>query len=366
MRNTLFFILALFSSTAYSEANTTYRLETVAQGLNHPWSIAFLPNGDYLVSMRSGELRRITANGDVGKPLVNTPATYVKSQGGYFDVVIDPEFASNQTIYLSFAHGTRKANATRVIKAKLVNNTLENVSTIFTAEPTKDTALHYGGRLQFINDGTLLISVGEGSEYREAAQDKFSHLGKIIRINSDGSVPADNPFADGKEGDPKVYSYGHRSPQGLSYDAATNTIYMHEHGPRGGDEVNIVKASNNYGWPATTYGINYSGAIITPFTQAAGVTDPIHYWVPSIAPSGLAYYAGSAFPAWQGNLFVGALVNRDLRRLIIENGNVIKEEIIFAEINARIRDVRVGPKGHLYILTDSRRGKIIRVVPGDQ
>jgi len=237
------------------------------------------------------------------------------------------------------------------------------VSVIYTLNPSKDTPVHYGGRLQFINDGTLLISTGDGFNYREASQDKFNQLGKIIRINSDGSIPLDNPFADGKEGDPKVYSYGHRNPQGMSYDSSTNTIYTHEHGPKGGDEVNVISAGDNYGWPATSYGVNYSGAIITPFTQADGITDPIYHWVPSIAPSGLVYYTGSAFPQWQGSLFVGALVNQELRRLVLDNGKVVKEEAMFSEINARIRDVRANAKGHLYILTDSKQGRIIRVVP---
>jgi len=365
MRIILLLVLAFFSSISYSEPKASYRLEVVAEGLNYPWSIAFLPNGDYLVSARSGELRRVTASGEIGEPLANTPKTYVASQGGYFDVVLDPEFADNQTIYLAFAHGTRKANATRIIKAELSTDRIENVRTIFTVAPEKDTPVHYGGRMQFINDGTLLVTTGDGFNYREASQDKFSQLGKVIRINSDGSVPTNNPFADGKEGNPKVYSSGHRSPQGLSYNAQTNTVYLHEHGPKGGDEVNIITAGNNYGWPATSYGVNYSGAIITPFTQAPGITDPIHYWVPSIAPSGMTHYTGEAFPAWRGNLFIGALVNQDVRRLILENDKVVKEEIMFSEIGERIRDIRMGPKGNLYILTDNGRGKIIRVVPNN-
>jgi len=364
VRFTIIIVLAFFTNIGFSQTNTAYRLENVAEGLNYPWSMAFLPNGDYLVSMRSGELRRLSAEGELGEPLANTPSAYVAAQGGYFDVALDPEFASNQTIYLAFASGTYDNNATRVIRATLAQNSIEDVSTIFTLEPSKDTSVHYGGRLQFINDGTLLITTGDGYDYREAAQDKFSQLGKIIRINSDGSIPSDNPYADGKNGDPKVYASGHRNPQGLAYDADTNTIYLHDHGPQGGDEVNIIQASHNYGWPATSYGVNYSGAQITPFKVAPGITDAIHYWVPSIAPSGLAFYSGQAFPDWQGDLFVGALVNRDVRRLVIENDKV-KEEIMFSEIDERIRDVRVSPQGYLYILTDSHQGEIIRAVPGN-
>ena len=371
MRHTLIALISsctvltqlLFAHPSFAETRKSYRLEIVAEDLENPWSIAFLPNGEYLLSMLHGELRRLSEDGKLGEPLRNTPATYYAGQGGYFDVTLDPEFTTNQTIYLSFAHGERKANATRVIKAKLTQDSIENVSTIFTQQPTKDTSAHYGGRLQFINDGTLLITTGDGFNYREAAQDTFNQLGKVIRINKDGTVPNNNPFADGLKGDAKVYSYGHRNPQGLSYDATSNTIYMHEHGPKGGDEVNIVEPANNYGWPATSYGVNYSGALITPFKQAEGVTDPIHYWVPSIAPSGLAYYYGDAFPEWEGNLFVGALVDQEIRQLTLENGKVIKEQTMFNEIEERIRDVRVNAKGHLYILTDGKSGKLIRVVP---
>lgn len=366
MRTLIFIILAFFWGAAYAQSQTVaYKLDTIANDLNYPWSVAFLGNGDYLVSMRSGELRRISPSGIVGEPLTNTPQTYVASQGGYFDVVLDPDYANNKTIYLSFAHGTPKANGTRVVKATLRANSLENVEPIFTVEPLKDTPVHYGGRLQFLDDGTLLITSGDGFEYREAAQNKFSQLGKTIRINSDGSVPADNPFSDGKEGNPKVYSIGHRSQQGLAYDSAEKIIYLHEHGPQGGDEVNIIKPGYNYGWPATSYGDNYSGALVSPLQQAPGVTDPIKYWTPSIAPSGLALYTRDVFPQWKGSLFVGALVDRNVSRLTLDKGKVSSEERLFSEIDERIRDIRSGPDGFLYILTDSEQGKLIRVSPAD-
>jgi len=368
MRTLLAFILAFFSFAAYTQTQsdktqTTYTLETVAQGLNFPWSIAFLPNGDYLLAMRSAELRRISPDGVVGEPLNNLPESYVASQGGYFDVVLDPNFTQNKTLYLAFAYGTEKANGVRVVKASLAPNSLEQLEPIFTIESLKDTPVHYGGRLQFINDGTLLITTGDGFNYREAAQDKSSQLGKIIRINKDGSVPNNNPFANNKNANAYIYSLGHRNPQGLAYDSANNIIYMHEHGPLGGDEVNIIEPGHNYGWPATSYGVNYSGAQITPLTQAPGITDPIHYWAPSIAPSGLAYYNGSTFPAWQGSLFVGALVDKEVRRLTLNDGEVIAEESLFKEIGERIREIKVGPDGFLYILTDSDNGKLIRVRP---
>lgn len=361
MRIIVFFILAFFSSCAYSK--TAYLLETVAEDLDHPWSVAFLPDGDYLVTLRGGELHRISADGKVGKALQNTPDTYAEGQGGYFDVLLDPDFTDNNTIYLSFAFGDRQVNSTRVVRATLSASSLQDVKTIYTVRQGKDTSSHFGGRMVFINDGTLVITTGDGFQYREAAQDPFSQLGKIIRINKDGSVPDGNPFADGELGDPKVYTLGHRSPQGLSYDPATDTLYMHEHGPKGGDEVNIVKAGANYGWPATSYGVNYSGAKISPYSVLPGIEPPIIYWTPSIAPSGLAFYDGDAFPAWKGSLFVGALVYKDVRRLELRDGEVKRQEILFSEIGERIRDVRTGPDGYLYILTDSKKGKMIRVRP---
>jgi glucose/arabinose dehydrogenase len=359
MRNFLVIAAMMFAMTLQAD----YKTEVVAEGLNFPWSIAFLPDGDYLVAMRSGEVRRITQSGKVAEPLTGLPETYVESQGGYFDITLDPGFEQNQIVYLSFAFGSPKANGTRIVKGKLSQSAVEDVEVIFTVDPLKDTPVHYGGKMLFLADGTLLMSTGDGFEYREAAQDKFSLLGKIIRINSDGTVPDNNPFADGKDANPKVWSYGHRNPQGLTLDNKTGTVYMHEHGPRGGDELNQVVPARNYGWPAVTKGINYSGAYVSPLKSANGIEEPLTYWVPSIAPSGLTLYDGSAFPEWQGDLFVGALVDREVRRLSMENGKVASEEPIFSEIGERIRDVRTGPDGYLYLLTDSADGKVIRVVP---
>jgi glucose/arabinose dehydrogenase len=355
---------AVNAATASSDQPpVAYKIETVAEGLDYPWSIAFLPNGDYLVALRVGEVHRISAAGTVGEPLSGLPNTYVAGQGGYFDIVLDPDFASNQTVYLSFTHGTAAENGTRIIKGTLSDTAIEDIQTIFTVSPLKDTAVHYGGKIIFLADGTLMMTTGDGFEYREAAQDRFSLLGKIIRINKDGSVPDDNPYADGSQGDPKVWSYGHRSPQGLVLDDATGIVYMHEHGAQGGDELNAVLPARNYGWPAVTKGINYSGAYVSPLKSAPGIEEPLTYWVPSIAPSGLAIYDGAAFPEWQGDIFVGALVDQELRHIKIDSGRVTSEVPIFTEIAARIRDIRVGPDGFLYILTDSDSGKVLRVVP---
>ncbi|MEM7281121.1 MAG: PQQ-dependent sugar dehydrogenase [Pseudomonadota bacterium] len=339
-----------------------YEIQTIAEDLNFPWCVAFLPNGEYLVSLRPGELRRITSQGDISDAIGNTPETYFASQGGYFDVLLDPDFEQNNTLYLAFAHGTPESNATRIVKARLNANTLEDVTPIFTATK-KDTPVHYGGRMALLSDNTLILTVGDGFDYREAAQDTFSHLGKVIRVNTDGSVPSDNPFANGEKGDPKVYAYGLRNQQGLALDAATNTLYLNEHGPQGGDEVNIVSSGGNYGWPVTSYGINYSGAKVSPFETLPGIKEPIKYWTPSIAVSGMTFYTGAAFPEWQGDLLVGALIDKEVRRLELKDGAVVSEETLFQEINQRIRDVRMGPDGMIYILTDSEKGKLLRVIP---
>lgn len=351
-------LLLICTSSAFA---ADYKLETVAEGFNFPWSMTFLPDGDYLVAMRSGEVRRVGKDGSKSEPLTGTPATYVAGQGGYFDIVLDPDFAANQTVYLSYAGGTPKANGTTITKATLDGNAFTNSKVIFSVAPTKDTPQHYGGKLLFLPDGTLMMTTGDGFEYREAAQDKNNQMGKSIRINSDGSVPADNPFADGAAGNPMVYTYGHRNPQGLAMDPVSGTIYLHEHGPKGGDEVNVLVPGSNYGWPAVTYGENYSGAYVSPLKQYPGIKEPLHYWVPSIAPSGLAVYRGDVFPEWQGDLLIGALVDQEVRRLDMEDGKVVAEEPLFSELNARIRDVRVGPDGNIYVLTDSDAGKIVRV-----
>ena len=356
-------LLALTLWLPGAAAQTDYDLQVVATGLNHPWSITFLPNGSYLVAMRSGEVRRVSREGKVSSPIAGLPDSYVASQGGYFDIALDPEFATNNRIYLSFAHGTSKQNGTRIVRGVLRGNSVEEVTPIFTTSPLKDTPVHYGGRLQFLSDGTLLMTTGDGFEYREAAQDRFNLLGKIVRIHSDGSIPRDNPFADGDQGHPAVWSYGHRNPQGLALDSASGRIYAHEHGAMGGDELNLITPDTNYGWPAVTKGINYSGAYVSPLRSAPGVAEPVTYWSRSVGTSGLTIYTGNSFPAWRNALFLGTLVDEDVRMIRLEDGEVVVEQIMFSEMQERIRDVRTGPDGLLYLLTDSTQGKVIRVAP---
>jgi len=339
-----------------------YQLETIAEDLGFPWDLAFLPDGTVLLTELDGRLRIIRDG--VLDPTVITgmPDVYRASQGGLFDVVPHPDFATNQLLYLSYAHGDKSANATRVVRAKFDGQALSDLEVIFDVTPTKDTPVHYGGRIAFGPDGKLFITTGDGFNYREEAQNLSNTLGVIVRLNDDGSVPADNPFV-GKEGvRPEIYSYGHRSPQGLLVTDA-GTVYMSEHGPQGGDEINLIEAGNNYGWPVITYGIDYSGARITPFTQMDGMEQPLKYWVPSIAPANLELYTGDLFAAWQGDFLVAGLVPGDVRRVDMEDGVAVGEEILFAEIGERIRGVQMAPDGSLYILTDGDAGSVIRVTP---
>jgi glucose/arabinose dehydrogenase len=326
-----------------------YRLETWAEGLDLPWSLAFLPDGSALVTELGGTLRLIDPGGEVGPPLDNVPPVYFAGQGGLFDVLPHPEFELNRNIYLSFAEGGPKDNGTAVARARLEGQALADVKIVFRNFTRKDTPVHYGGRMAFLPDGTLLLTTGDGFDYREAAQDLGSGLGKVLRMNEDGTPARDNPFPVS----PYVYSYGHRNPQGLAVSAG-GAIWLHEHGPRGGDELNRIEAGSNYGWPAITFGVDYSGAIISPHTEWAGMEQPVHQWTPSIAPSGLAIYEADRFPLWKGDLFVGALVDREVRRLEFSGGRFIGEEAVFTEIGARIRDVRIGPQGRLFILTPDR------------
>jgi glucose/arabinose dehydrogenase len=347
----------LFAATmwmAVTACASDYQLETWAEGLDLPWSIAFLPDGEALVTELGGRLRRIDAAGKPGKPVGNVPDVYFAGQGGLFDVVLHPGFPDNRMVYLSFAEGGKDDNGTAVARGRLSGNALEDVELIFRNFTRKDTPVHYGGRMAFLPDGTLLLTTGDGFDYREAAQDVDSGLGKVLRMNDDGTPARNNPFP----GAPLVYSYGHRNPQGLAV-SRSGTIWLHEHGPRGGDELNRIEPGVNYGWPAITFGVDYSGAVISPHTAWEGMEQPDHYWVPSIAPSGLAIYEAGLFPDWRGDLFVGALVDREVRRLELTAGKVVDEQPVFSEIAARVRDVRTGPAGELYILTPD---SVVRVV----
>lgn len=354
----LLLLIVFVSMSAFAEP----RVETIAEGLEFPWSIAFLPDGSMLVTERSGKLRTIRDGTLVDAAVHGVPDVYVQSQAGLFDVVLDPDFANNRVLYLSFAHGRKGENATRVIRATFDGSSLSDQQVIFTATPWKRGPNHFGGRMTFLPDGTLLLTTGEDFDLREHAQLLDNHLGKIIRINTDGSAPADNPFVGIAGALPEIYSYGHRNPQAILV-APDGVVWMHEHGPAGGDELNRIESGLNYGWPVIAYGRDYSGARISPYTEYEGMQQPVEYWVPSIAPAGMTYYDGKLFPDWRGDLFVAALVEQSIRRLDLHDGKVIEQEILLQDIGERLRDVRTGPDGALYVLTDSPNGKVLRVTP---
>ncbi len=342
-------------------AGKGYVIESVTEGLNFPWSIEFLDDDDLIVAELGGAIRYIDPNGKISEPISGTPSVYRAGQGGLFDVLRHPNFSENKQVYLSYASGNGKANATTVARATWNQTGLTNLEVIFEATPSKYAALHYGGRLAWLADNTLLLTTGDGFDFREKAQDRSTHFGKTIRMAEDGAPPSDNPFSEY----PFVYSYGHRNPQGLAV-SSTGIIYQHEHGPQGGDEVNVIESGQNYGWPIITYGLDYNGAYVSPFTEMEGMTQPLHVWTPSIAPSGLAIYEGNLFPEWQGDLFVGDLNNKHVKRLRLETNagvTITTEETIFTEVNARVRDVRVSPKGEIYVITDGENGTIFRVSP---
>jgi aldose sugar dehydrogenase len=343
---------------------TGYTVTEIAKGLDHPWSMAFLADGSMLVTERVGRLRLIKDGVLVPEPIAGIPAVHTGSQAGLFDIVLHPNFAQNHLVYLSYAAGTKAANGTQVARARFDGGALRDLRVIFRAMPLKDTDDHYGGRMAFLPDGTFVLTIGEGFEYREQAQDLESDLGKIVRLNEDGSVPRDNPFVGDASVRPEIYTWGHRNPQGLIFDAQSGRLYETEHGPRGGDELNIIVARRNYGWPVITYGMDYSGAYVSPYTERPGLEQPVIYWTPSIAPSGLAMYRGDRFPAWRGDLFVGALAFEHLRRVHLDaSGNVVDQEELLNDLHWRIRDVRAPPDGYLYVCTDEVDGRVLRLAP---
>jgi len=364
MRNLNLLVCAVLLVACGRTDAQEYRIETVASGLEHPWSIAFLPDGRMLVTERAGRLRIIADGQLLDEPVRGVPEAFVRSQAGLLEVMLDPDYETNGWIYLSLAHGTARANSTRVVRGRLEGGAFRDVEVLFTAAPPRNTVLHYGGRMAFLADGTLAVGLGDGSNFREDAQRLDSHTGAIVRINRDGSIPADNPFVGRDDALPEIYSYGHRNVQGLVFDPDTGRLWAHEHGPRGGDEVNLILPGRNYGWPVATFGIDYSGARITPYTSRPGMEDPRVDWTPSIAPSGMTLYRGAQFPAWQGDLLVTALVAREVRRVMLDGERVTGQASLFGEIGERLRDIKTGPDGALYVLTDMRQGRVLRISAG--
>jgi aldose sugar dehydrogenase len=340
-------------------------VQTVASGLVNPWSLAFLPDGRMLVTERPGRMRIVTSEGQLSPPLKGVPDVWASGQGGLHDVATDTSFAQNRTIYFCFAERTAGGGRTAVARATLndSNGRLDDPRIIFRQEGPLSSGNHYGCRIAQASDGNLFVTLGEHFNYRDEAQNLGNHLGKIIRIAPDGSVPADNPFVGRAGAKPEIWSYGHRNEQGLAINPASGDLWETEHGPRGGDEVNIIGKGKNYGWPVIGYGIDYSGAKIHDSTAKDGMEQPIKYWVPSIAPSGMTFYTAKLFPKWTGSVFSGALAGKMLVRLSLNGNTVTSEERLLRNLNERIRDVRQGPDGALWLLTDNAAGRILRVSP---
>ena len=350
------------------KSNVAFDVVTVAEGLQNPWALAFLPDGRMLVTERPGRLRVINPQGALSAPVTGLPAVDARGQGGLLDVALDPAFASNGLIYWSYAEPGDGVNNTAVARGKLVDGPpprLENVQVIYHQQPSLDSRQHFGSRLVFARDGKLFVTQGERSitRGRMQAQSMDGLLGKIVRLNPDGSVPPDNPFV-GREGvRPEIWSIGHRNVQAAALHPVTGELWEVEHGTRGGDEINIVEPGKDYGWPTIAYGVEYSGGRIGEGkTAAPNMEQPIYYWDPVIAPSGMAFYTAELFPAWKGSLFVGGLAAQHVARLSLTDNRVVGEERLLAG-RARFRDVRVGPEGALYLLTDEDNGEILRLVP---
>ena len=342
------------------------QVTVVVGGLDHPWSMAFLPGGGVLITERPGHLRLLRTPGGLSKPLAGVPKVAAQGQGGLLDVALSPDFARDRYVYLSYAESDGSRSGTAVGRGRLSADAgaLEDFQVLFRQAPKLSQGQHFGSRLVFDGKGHLFISLGENNQ-RPTAQDLDKLQGKVVRLAPDGSVPPDNPFVGKAGARPEIWSYGHRNPQGMALNPWTGALWEHEHGPRGGDEINLVQAGRNYGWPLATYGINYSGQ---PIPEAkgetlAGMEPPLYWWARSPAISGMAFYDADRFPAWRRSLFIGALADQDLIRLTLDGDRVVAEERLLGERKARIRDVRQGPDGYVYVLTDASPGELLRLAP---
>ena len=349
-------------------SHTQGQYTTLASGLDHPWGVAFLPTGEILVTERAGRLRILGKDGKLSPAVAGLPPVFAEGQGGLLGVAIDPDYAKNGLVYWTFSEADGSVNGASAARGKLILGAtpkLENVQVIWRQAPKMDSALHFGGRLVFAPDGKLFITTGERSiqEGRVQAQKLDATLGKVIRINADGSVPSDNPFVGQAGAKPEIWSYGHRNPQAAALDP-NGKLWTVEHGARGGDELNHPEAGKNYGWATVTYGEEYSGKPIGDgITSKDGLEQPVYYWDPVIAPSGMTFYEGSLFPALKGSVLIGSLREQHVDRLVLKDGKVIGEERLFTDIGGRVRDVVTGPDGAIYVVTDEDDGKLIKITP---
>jgi aldose sugar dehydrogenase len=355
------------ASTSFESSAGALEIETVASGLVTPWSLAFLPDGRMLVTERPGRLRVVTRNGQLSPPVTGVPEVWATGQGGLHDVALDKDFARNGTLYLCYAERTGNGGRTSVARGKLNDGErprLSDVKVIFRQEGPLSSGYHYGCRIAQGADGNLFVALGDHFSPRDEAQNLGNHIGKIVRITPDGAAPGDNPFVGRDGAKPEIWSYGHRNVQSLALHPTSGKLWEIEHGPRGGDEVNIAEKGKNYGWPVIGYGVDYSGAKIHEGTHRDGMEQPIKYWVPSIAPCGMAFYTADMFPKWRGSLFTGSINSvKGIVRLSLDGEKVTGEERLLQNLNEQIRDVRQGPDGALWLLTDNSAGRILRVTP---
>ena len=373
MKTALIVALGLASSVASAQvwqervlidrveaAGERFRVVQVIDRLENPWGLAFLPDGRMLIGERPGRL--LLAAGGRTAPVGGGPEVAAIRQGGLLDLAVHPDFRRNRLVYLAYSSREAGGLGTRIARARLEGERLEGLEVIFSMARGSSASHHFGSRMAFAPDGTLLFTIGDRGEMNRA-QELGDHAGKTLRIRDDGSIPQDNPFIGRPGALAEIYSYGHRNSQGMVFQPGTGLLWQHEHGPRGGDEVNIIEAGRNYGWPAITYGIDYNGAVISSETARPGMEQPVVYWVPSIAPSGMTFYTGDRFPSWKGDLFVGALAGQQLRRLEVSGARVTDQEVLLEGKVGRIRTVVEGPDGYLWLLTDAARGALLRLEP---
>lgn len=364
-------VLTLFASACAPDPGSTqartaggqdFRVATVVDGLEHPWGMAFLPDGAILVTERPGRLRMIREGALLPESIEGVPAVHARGQGGLMDVALHPEFESNRLVYLSYSKPGADGATTAVIRGRLEGMRLTGVEEILEADAWSGAGVHFGSRLVFDRDGYLYVSIGDRGTMRNA-QDLTNHAGTILRLHDDGDVPDDNPFVGRRDARPEIWAYGIRNAQGLAIHPETGALWETEHGPRGGDEINLIERGRNYGWPEITYGINYNGEPITDRKEAAGMEQPLHYWVPSIATSGLAIYDGERFHRWRGSVFVGGLAGQHLARVEFDGRTPAGEERLLEDRRPRIRDIEAAPDGYIYLLVDAGNAPLLRLEP---
>mgnify|MGYP001407317760 FL=1 len=359
MKLKILFLTLFFSINIFSE----YKFETILSNLDDAWSFEFLSEDKIIYTEMPGKLKIASLSDGSVVTLKNVPKVQYASQGGLSEVVLDPDFESNKKIYLSYSAKNSDGKSTLyLMSAELNEDSLENNKIIFEAKAPRRIPVHLGAKIAFLEDGTILLSSGDGFDHREKAQTLDNHFGKIIRINKDGTIPTNNPFVNVEGALPDIYSYGHRNMQGLIV-TKSGQIFEHEHGPRGGDEMNLIEPSLNYGWPAITYGIDYSGAVISPFTEKEGMEQPLFHWTPSIAPSDMIFYEGNRYPKLKNSFLVTALVSKDVKKVTFSESGKELQESLFSELNSRLRNIQASPDGLIYLMTDGPRGKLIKVVP---